>query len=180
MRIINHEPRHAHVEPLLKQMNCLQLEDLYKQRVLASLYKVREEQVPELLLGYCKWMPENSRRWFQIQLPVKRTQMDRMLPQEKQATVWNNFFQDQELELLRYPVSSKAFNKNVKNHIIGTYYDECELKFCYSCNERLTAIEEKRAAALKKEQAKQAEIARLERKNDEEEYWYLLEAEKTR
>ena len=85
-----------------------------------------------------------------------------------------------ELELLRYPVSSKAFNKNVKNHIIGTYYDECELKFCYSCNERLTAIEEKRAAALKKEQAKQAEIARLQRKNDEETYWYLLDAEKKR
>ena len=153
----------------------MQLEDLNKQRVIASLYKVKEEQVPELLLGYCKWMPEESRRWYQIQLPVKRTQMDKLLPLEKQASVWNNFFQDQTIELLRYPVTAKAFNKNVKNHIIETYYDECELKVCYSCKARLAALEEKRAAAMRKEQDRQKEAARLQRKDDEETYWYLLD-----
>ena len=143
LRIINHEPKHAHVEPLLKQMNCLQLEDLYKQRVLASLFKVKEEQVPELLLGYCTWNPTESRRWYQIQLPVKRSQMDKMLPQEKQATVWNNFFQGQTIDLLELHVTCKTFNKKVKNHIISQYYDECELKVCFSCKQRLAAIEAK-------------------------------------
>ena len=45
IRIIKHDPRHAHVELLLKQRNSLHLEDLYRQIVLIMLYKVKHDQV---------------------------------------------------------------------------------------------------------------------------------------
>ena len=97
IRIINHEPRHAHVEPLLKQMNCLQLEDLYRQRVLIMLYKVKHDQVPELLYNYGKWMPENSRRWYHLSIPVKQQKVDKILPMYHQFKVWNNFFDEESI-----------------------------------------------------------------------------------
>ena len=129
IRIINYEPKHAHVEPLLKAMNCMQLEDLYKQRVLTMLYKVQTEQVPELLLKYCEWNSKDSRRWYMIKLPVKQSRMDKILPYRQQITLWNNFFTEETAELLlRGEATGKTFARKVKENIIGTYYEECELK----------------------------------------------------
>ena len=175
IRIINHEPRHAHVEPLLKQMNCLQLEDLYRQRVLIMLYKVKHDQVPELLYNYGKWMPENSRRWYHLSIPVKQQKVDRILPTYHQFKVWNDFFEEENsIELLRYEVSGKSFGKNIKTHILAKYYEECEEKFCYSCRERLKQEEEKRQKILQRQQQEEAKRAKLFRQEEEERNWYLL------
>ena len=46
IRIINTKLKHTHVEPLLKNMNCLQLEDLYNQKVLDQLHKIRTKRAP--------------------------------------------------------------------------------------------------------------------------------------
>ena len=175
IRIINHEPRHAHVEPLLKQMNCLQLNDLYRQRVLTTLYKIKHDQVPELLYKYGTWMPEESRRWFQINIPVKPSKMDKILPQNHQFRVWNDFFNEDNLELLRVETSGKSFGKILKAHILDSYYNECEERVCYSCSERLRLAEEKRLRLLKKQQEEEAKRAKLYQKETEERNWYLME-----
>ena len=174
VRVINHEPRHSHVEPLLKQMNCLQLTDLYRQRVLTTLYKVKHDQVPELLYHYCKWLPEDSRRWYQIVIPVKQNKIDRILPQYHQFNTWNKFFDESSIELLRFEVSGKSFGKNIKNHIMNTYYSECEHKFCYSCSERAKLEEEKRRKQLQKQQEAEAEQMKRFRQEEKERNWYLL------
>ena len=179
IRIINYEPKHAHVEPLLKAMNCMQLEDLYKQRVLTMLYKIQTEQVPELLLKYCEWNNKESRRWYMIKVPVKQSRMDKILPYQQQLTLWNNFFTEESAEqLLRAEVTGKTFAKKVKETIIGTYYDECEIKHCYSCKERLRIVAEKQAKILKAQAEQREKELAKQRQEEEETYWYIIEDQK--
>ena len=178
IRIINYEPKHSHVEPLLKEMNCLQLEDLYKQRVLTMLYKVQTEQVPELLLNYCTWNGAESRRWFMIKLPVKPSRMDKILPYRHQVSVWNSYFTEETAESLRIEVSGKSFAKRLKMSMLQGYYEECEIKHCYSCKERLRIQADKQAKAAKAQAEKQALELEKQRKSDEDTYWYIIEAQR--
>ena len=156
-------------------MNCLQLQDLYRQRVLTALYKVKTTQVPELLLNYCHWNDKNSRRWFNIRFPVQYAHMDKILPQRHQFQVWNTFFTEETIDLLEYEVTTKNFSKNIKARIMESYYEECTEKHCYSCKERLRVQYLKEQAKLEKQHTKNMEELELQRKEDEERYWYLIE-----
>ena len=49
------KPNHAHVEPLLKGMNVMQIEDVYHCKVFVSLLKIREERCPRAIAEYCKF-----------------------------------------------------------------------------------------------------------------------------
>ena len=178
IRIVNFEPKHSHVEPLLKAMNCLQLEDLYKQRVLTMLYKIYTDQVPELLINYCNWNDKESRRWYMIKLPVKGSRLDKILPYTHQILQWNTFFNEETAELLRFEVTGKSFAKKIKEHILQTYYEECELRHCYSCAERMRIKGEKQAQLAKIQAEKQAKELEKQRKEEEETYWYIIEDRK--
>ena len=107
--------------------------------------------------------------------------MDKILPYQKQITLWNNFFTEETAEQrLRMEITGKSFAKKLKENIIGSYYDECELKHCYSCKERLRIIAEKQAKVLKAQaEQREIELAR-QRKSDEETYWYIIEDQKSK
>ena len=114
-----------------------------------------------------------------IKLPVKQSRMDKILPYRQQITLWNNFFTEETAELLlRGEATGKTFARKVKENIIGTYYEECELKHCYSCKERLRIIAEKQAKALKAQAEQREKELAKQRKSDEETYWYIIEDQK--
>ena len=58
---------------------------------------------------------------------------------------WNTFFNVETSHLLN-EVRPKTFGKAIKTEILRGYYDQCEVKKCYSCNKERGA----QMAALKK------------------------------
>ena len=156
VRVINHKPKHAHVEPLLKGMNVMQIEDVYHCKVFASLLKIREERCPRAISEYCKFQNEDSRRWFQIQQGVKSNKIEKSLPKFHQIKSWNSTVKADRIWLLSLENDAKA-SQALKQVIIDTYYEYCTLKNCFSC-ERQKSLDQ---AELQKAIAK-ADAARQE------------------
>ena len=156
VRVINHKPKHAHVEPLLKGMNVMQIEDVYHCKVFASLLKIREERCPRAISEYCKFQNEDSRRWFQIQQGVRSNKIEKSLPKFHQIKSWNSTVKADRIWLLSLENDAKA-SQALKQVIIDTYYEYCTLKNCFSC-ERQKSLDQ---AELQKAIAK-ADAARQE------------------
>ena len=153
IRIMNSMPQHTHAEPLLKQMNILQLDDLYKLRVVTALNKVRNGEAPNILANYCEWNDLESRRWFQIKTPCRVNAITRSLPQYEQINVWNKFFTEQTaLDIDSY--TTKKLSKKWKQDILSSYYNECDLSKCYSCRMQLIFLKER----MKKQEERSEEI----------------------
>ena len=177
IRIANTKPKHAHAEPLLKGMNCLQLDDLYTQKVIDQLHKIRTKQAPSILHDYVEWHPEDHRRWYHIKTKVKLTRTERQLPKYHQITAWNNYFHSINNFLITDHESTKKLTKAIKARMLNEYYTYCDLNNCYSCRDQKRLDDERKAIkqAIKEEEAKKkARIARIEL---EEEYWYLIPEE---
>ena len=148
IRVLNSVPRHTHVEPLLKELNLLQLQDLYKLKVLTALSKIRNEEAPKIIHKYCTWNDRNHRRWFQIKIRCKTTSLERKLPIYYQTNVWNDHFKEAANATNIDIYETNKLSKLLKADIIEKYYSFCDLKKCYSC-------EEKEKIMLKKQQARQ-------------------------
>ena len=113
-----------------------------------------------------------------IKLPVRGSRLDKILPYTHQILQWNAFFNEETAELLRFEVTGKSFAKKIKEHILQTYYEECELRHCYSCSERMRIKGEKQAQLAKIQAEKQAKELEKQRKEEEETYWYIIEDRK--
>ena len=62
--------------------------------------------------------------------------------------------------------------------MLQDFYEECEVKHCYSCKERLRIQADKQAKAEKAQAEKQALELERQRKSDEDTYWYIIEAQR--
>ena len=91
VRIINYRTKHTHVEPLLKEMKALQLDDLYKVRVFTMFDKIRREKCPLAIREYVTFHEESSRRWYLIKSEVKLTKLQRTLPKFHQTQTTKQF-----------------------------------------------------------------------------------------
>lgn len=153
IRVLNSVPKHTHVEPLLKDLNILQLHDLYTIKTLALLNKIRTGEAPDIIKGYLQWNQKDTRRWYQVRTWCNISKISRKLPGAAQAKTWNDHFNEvnhQELDL--YP--TKKLSRKWKDEKIATYYRICDMKKCYSC--RMTA--EYQAKKMKEREEKREEI----------------------
>ena len=116
IRVINYKSKHTHVEPLLREMKALQINDLYKAKVFASLNKSRTEVCPEAIQDYCKFNDESSRRWFHTKTQVKLNKLQRSLPLVHQCKAWNEMISPDSEHMLRMPV--KNANEEFKRQTI--------------------------------------------------------------
>jgi hypothetical protein len=135
IRVLNCKPKHAHVEPLLKRLNILQLEDLYKHKAMCMLTKVYEKQAPEIVLDSFQWGDEESRRWYMIKMSTKTTTFERKNPIYHLTSTWNSSI-NIEIATLMSNESKRDFSVLLKQHIIEKYYMYCDLKVCYSCKQQ--------------------------------------------
>ena len=157
VRIINYRTKHTHVEPLLKEMKALQLDDLYKVRVFTMFDKIRREKCPLAIREYVTFHEESSRRWYLIKSEVKLTKLQRTLPKFHQTKAWNNMFDDIRKYFLQSPMHIAKIE--IRDSFLEKYYSYCTIKHCYSC-----AVQKKiDLANLKEYLEKQAEKERLQR-----------------
>ena len=145
IRALNCKPRHAHAEPLMKQCEILHLEDLYKKSAITILFKIKQEEMPDILLDYASWAEEDSRRWYQVKTGNNNDKTSKKLPKKWQLNAWNTFFNVENSNLLD-EVRPKTFGKKLKAEMLRGYYSQCEEKKCYSC----TKEKEAQYAAMKK------------------------------
>ena len=127
VRVINHKPNHAHVEPLLKGMNVMQIEDVYHCKVFVSLLKIREERCPRAIAEYCKFQNVDSRRWFQIQHGVKSNKIEKSPPKFHQIKSWNSTVKADRIWLLSLENDAKG-SQALKKVFIDAYYEYCTQK----------------------------------------------------
>ena len=157
IRIINYRAKHAHVEPLLKEMKALQLEDLYTVRVFTMIDKIRRKECPLAIQNYVTFHEESSRRWYQIKSEVKQSKLQRSLPKYHQTKAWNNMFTEVRKYFLQSPM--KRAKIEIRDSFLETYYSYCTVKHCYSC-----AVQKKiDLANLKEYLEKQAEKEKAQR-----------------
>ena len=174
IRVINTKPKHSHAEPLLKDMNCLQLDDLYTQKVLEQLSKIRLKHAPKILHNYVEWHPDDHRRWYHTTTKVKLSKLERKLPKYHQCKVWNNTFDTYNCDLLHESTTARKLTQAYKIATVQKYYSYCELKNCYSCRQQKLIDDEIKAQKKAKQEAEAAERARIRQYELEEEYWYLM------
>ena len=165
IRIMNSMPQHTHAEPLLRQMNILQISELYTLKVISSINKVRNGEAPHILNSYCEWNDPQSRRWFQIKTPCKVSKISRLLPQYEQTNTWNKFFNEYNTIDID-SLDTKKLSKKWKSEMISSYYQECDLKKCYSCRMQTIFLKERMEKQEKRhEENRQAKFKITEREN---------------
>ena len=157
IRIVNYKARHTHVEPILKEMNCLQLRDLYKSRVFTTLNKIRLEDCPIAVMQYIEFNDDSSRRWYQVKSGVKLTKLQRSLPKFHQAKAWNEIMTPERKLILDFPL--KRAKIEIRKSFLDSYYSYCKQKHCYSC----TLQKKLDLAAMREWSAKQEEKERMQR-----------------
>ena len=138
VRLLNNKNKFAHSEPIMKQHEILQVKDLYKVKVLQTLYKVKNDEVPAPVKSYLTWQPDGSRRAGLMKLPVENSAITAKLSATNFVNTWNSFFEDDSnKEYLRLLSSyEKTFKGFVKSAIIDKYYSKCTLQDCYSCKKQ--------------------------------------------
>ena len=129
----------------MKQCEILHLKDLYKKSAIMILFKIKQEEMPDILLDYASWAEEDSRRWYQVKTGNNNDKTSKKLPKKWQLNAWNTFFNVENSNLLD-EVRPKTFGKKLKTEILRGYYSQCEEKKCYSC----TKEKEAQYAAMKK------------------------------
>ena len=155
-------------------MNSLQLEDLYTQKVIEQMHKIRNKTAPEIIHNYVEWQPEDSRRWYHIKTKVKYSALERKLPKYHQVNAWNKHFDSTNCDDIINLESTRKLTQAFKRTKVNSYYSYCETTNCYSCKTQKIADDEAKArkeATKKAEAEKKARIARCEL---EEQYWYLI------
>ena len=64
------------------------------------LFKIKQEETPDILLDYATWADEDSRRWYQVKIDNNNDKMSKKLPKRWQLQTWNTFFNVENSTLL--------------------------------------------------------------------------------
>jgi hypothetical protein len=136
IRITCQKNKFAHVEPLLKEHNILQIADLYSHKVLSSLHNIWLGKGPQVLPQFYNWNDDTSRRSFYLRYPTSTSKLTYNLPTQKHPEIWNNYFNKYVLDLTVMTKPTKLFNSYIKENMIFEYMEKCTEINCYSCKKQ--------------------------------------------
>ena len=130
IRITCERNKYTHVEPLLKQLNLLNIRDMHKTQCLLQAKKIMDKLGPQCLQNHFTWNDETSRRSHLM--TVRRFNS----LTEKTATIiipqiWNEHYSDGLGEELR--LKPKSYRHYLTSQFATKYYDKCNKENCYSC-----------------------------------------------
>lgn len=132
IRTVFNKPNLSHTEPLFKLANCLNIDDLYKLRVLTTLRKSIENTSPNILQCMFKFHPCKNRIKNVFDNPPRINALIDKLPSSNFPSVWNT--QNQREIPIDICSSIKAFVNTKKKDMIDNYKMECHKIECYVCN----------------------------------------------
>ena len=142
VRLINNQNKYAHSEPIMKKHNILQIKDLYKVKVLQTLYSVKNDEAPAPVRSFLTWQPDGSRRAGMMKQPIENAPITLKLTPVNFVNTWNNFFEQEENKQYLRLLSSyeKTFKNFIKASILESYYTKCTISDCYSCKKQLPPV----------------------------------------
>lgn len=136
IRSVANSQYNAHTEPILKLLNMLKLEDIYKVAKLKFFYKHTKNMLPNFfqIMRFPKveeghdidLRNKNDRRLPAVKKDLTNTTIKYMIPDIINKTPTETIAI---MELICYG----SFSEHVKKQIIDSYTETCDLIHCYSC-----------------------------------------------
>ena len=137
VRIITSSKYNAHTEPLMKQLNILKINDLFRLNSLKFFYKYANGKVPSFFVSY-SIVPQSDVHDYStrfnnlVSLNVTRTHLARRCLRNNIQVILNST-PSIVLEKI-YTHSFSGFVTYAKQSIINSYSNECTIPNCYVCN----------------------------------------------
>ena len=138
IRIICKQKYNAHTEPLFKKLNMLTVEDIHISKKLSFYYQFENDKLPAYFWTYMFHANSNNRT----------RNKDPYQPLGAKSTVFSDTIRFSLPILLRntppaikVKVSTHSydgFKTYVKKVLLGRYKENCTIKNCYICTDRLT------------------------------------------
>ena len=137
IRIITNSKYNAHTEPLMKTLEILKLEDLFKLNILKWYYRFINLKLPAYFLKYqirlqADIHSHDTRFNTTATQPVPRIHAARYCLRNHVSVVLNSI-PNNVLEKVRSH-SYKGFSSYAKGYLLSTYSLECNIENCYICS----------------------------------------------
>lgn len=124
----------AHTEPIMKKYDILNIRDSFKERTMATVYKIKIGLGPEVLRTIFVWNEWEHRRRQEIKIKCNLTPISYKCPNYFSAQIWNMYMANRSIVVAtENSVSSKIFSKLIKDNCLDKYQSSCPLKDCYIC-----------------------------------------------
>ena len=144
MRIITRSEYLAHTEPLFKQLELLQVQDLYKLKLLKFYYNLSYGMLPSYFDLYINTINSDIPYSYEFRTsmrPLIRITRTRLVFSESSLLyqlilLLNNTHECSPELLLKIDQRSHTFagfSFNVTRHYLSTYNIQCTKRICFSC-----------------------------------------------
>lgn len=137
IRIVNLAKYNSHTEPLFKSCRLLNINDLYKVRILDFYYNLIHKKLPHYFLtNFNLEMPSknhsyNTRNRSKIYSRRTNLKFTEKCLQHEIAPTFNSI--PSQLQEQIFTHSRLSFRKNLKIHFLNLYSPTCHIKNCYIC-----------------------------------------------
>ena len=137
IKIISNNRYNSHTEPVMKKLEILKLEDLFKLNMLKWYFNYKKNKLPCYFSDYCVQVQSeihnhNTRYDSQIARPVTRIHAARYCLRNHISVVINSFPKIVTDKVHTH--SYKGFSRYAKMSILSGYSEICTIQGCYICN----------------------------------------------
>ena len=137
IRIITNSRYNAHTEPLMKNLQILKLEDMFRLNILKWYYKYCNKKLPVFFLNFkiqklSDIHHHNTRKNFIIPHNNLRLKSSRYCLRNHIAIVLNSFNADILDKVNTH--SYQGYSNYIKTAILSSYSTVCQIQDCYICN----------------------------------------------
>ena len=135
IRFISNSKYNAHVEPLLKQLNLLKLDDIFKINLLKLYFKYKSNMLPSYHMEMFKPHAQNQRYNLRSEPSLHHT-----ICHTKGGEHTLRYHLPREIEITHHSIidkvythSYKGFSQYCKKYFIYNYSEDFIIRNCYIC-----------------------------------------------
>ena len=138
LRIITNSHYIAHSEPIFKDVRCLKITDMFSVAIWKFYFKLMNNKLPHCFSSYKPVLPIVNER-YEIRNPGFHLPVinHKFAEQSLKYCLIRQLNKDQSSNIIAdkaLRVSFYSFKVYLKNRIVGTYKELCEIANCHVCN----------------------------------------------